>query len=218
MHAVKHAVRFGATVARLASPDPDAARGLLARLAPDVVLPVPIVELDRDDWSTVAPRGLPSPLLGVARRPPDTLDDVLSEPGRSPVVLLESPTHLGNLGAVVRVAAAADAAGVLVLGAPDPWHPTAVRTAAGLQYALPTARRSALADGPRPLVAVHPDGDVQATVPPNALLAFGTERHGLSDELLDRAVLRVALPMRAGVSSLNLATAVSALLYRRGGH
>ena len=40
---------------------------------------------------------------------------------------------------------------------------------------------------------------------PGAILAFGTERHGLSDELLERADLRLGIPMRPGVSSLNLA-------------
>jgi TrmH family RNA methyltransferase len=52
-----------------------------------------------------------------------------------------------------------------------------------------------------------------------AVLAFGTERGGLSDALLARADARVALPMQPGVSSLNLATSVSAVLYawRLGG-
>ena len=45
------------------------------------------------------------------------------------------------------------------------------------------------------------------------MLAFGTERGGLSDELLARADLRLALPMQPGVSILNLATAVSATLF-----
>jgi tRNA G18 (ribose-2'-O)-methylase SpoU len=45
------------------------------------------------------------------------------------------------------------------------------------------------------------------------VLAFGTERDGLSDELLARADLRLALPMSPGVSSLNLATAVSGVLF-----
>ena len=44
-------------------------------------------------------------------------------------------------------------------------------------------------------------------------LAFGSERRGLSTALLDAADARVALPMRDGVSSLNLATAVAATLY-----
>jgi TrmH family RNA methyltransferase len=45
------------------------------------------------------------------------------------------------------------------------------------------------------------------------VLAFGTERHGLSGELLDRADGRVAIPMREGVSSLNLATSVAVVLF-----
>jgi TrmH family RNA methyltransferase len=45
------------------------------------------------------------------------------------------------------------------------------------------------------------------------VLAFGSERRGLSDELLATADVRASLPMRDGVSSLNLATAVAAALY-----
>ena len=50
-------------------------------------------------------------------------------------------------------------------------------------------------------------------MPERAILAFGTERHGLSDAILCRADLRLGIPMREGVSSLNLATAVAAVLY-----
>jgi TrmH family RNA methyltransferase len=67
----------------------------------------------------------------------------------------------------------------------------------------------------RPLLALDPDGEElrPEAIPPRALLAFGTERDGLSDDLLARADARLRLPMRAGVSSLNLATSVAAVLY-----
>ena len=85
----------------------------------------------------------------------------------------------------------------------------------GLHFALPVARSRVLRTGDRPLIALDPEGDVlrPGLIPPRAVLAFGTERDGLSDELLAQADARVALRMRAGVSSLNLATAVSAVLY-----
>ncbi len=69
--------------------------------------------------------------------------------------------------------------------------------------------------GGRPLLALDPDGEAlePATLPARAVLAFGTERHGLSDELLASADARLAIPMRAGVSSLNLATSVAAVLF-----
>ena len=46
-----------------------------------------------------------------------------------------------------------------------------------------------------------------------AILAFGSERRGLGPALLARAERRIAIPMRAGVSSLNLACAVAIVLY-----
>ena len=163
-----------------------------------------MVELD--ELAAVVPR---AQVVALARRPrqPDP-DGILALDG--PVVLLEEPRHLGNLGACVRVAAAAGAAGVITTGQQDPWHADALRGSAGLHFALPVARSRMLRTGGRPLLALDPEGETitRAAIPQNALLAFGTERDGLSDALLARADARLALPMRPGVSSLNLATAV----------
>ncbi len=161
--------------------------------------------------TAVVPRGQ---VVAVARRPalPDP-DTVLAGPGH--VVLLEDPRHLGNLGAAVRVAAAAGAAAVMTTGRQNPWHPDALRGSAGLHFALPVYHLRAIRTGERELVALDPDGDplTPTDFPRAAVLAFGTERDGLSDELLLRAQRRVALPMAPGVSSLNLATSVAATLY-----
>src|SRR6185437_12649087 len=90
-------------------------------------------------------------VVAVARRPaqpdPRTL---LGLPDPAPIVLLEDPRHLGNLGACVRVAAAASAAGVLTTGRQDPWHPDALRGSAGLHFALPVARTRVVERGDRP--------------------------------------------------------------------
>src|SRR6202011_6401534 len=84
---------------------------------------------------------------------------VLADERPTPVVLLEDPRDLGNMGACVRVAAAADVAGVLTTGSHDPWHPDALRGAAGLHYALPVLQVSgldALVETRRPLLAIDP--------------------------------------------------------------
>ena len=72
-----------------------------------------------------------------------------------------------------------------------------------------------LLNGDRPLIAVDTRGETvhPRELPARAILAFGTERHGLSEALLTQAHASVSLPMRPGVSSLNLATSVAALLY-----
>lgn len=208
-HAIKHAVRFGAEVLGAWTAEAAEFERLRERLAPDIELPVAVVESEA--LRRIVPR---AQAVAVAKRPaqPDA-NTVLAGPGL--VVLLEDPRHLGNLGAAVRVAAAAGAAGVMTTGRQDPWHPDALRGSAGLHFALPVHHLRAVRIGSRELVALHPEGEalVPAEIPSRAVLAFGTERDGLSEELLALASRRVALPMAPGVSSLNLATAVAATLY-----
>jgi TrmH family RNA methyltransferase len=156
--------------------------------------------------------------MAIAGRPVVTPVELLASAHPAPVVLLEDPRDLGNMGACVRVAAAADAAGVLTTGGNDPWHPDALRGAAGLHFALPVARLddlAALAGSARPVVGLDPDGEELGAgmLDPRAVLAFGTERDGLSPELAARADTLLRIPMREGVSSLNLATAVAAVLF-----
>jgi TrmH family RNA methyltransferase len=210
-HAVKHAVRFGAELLGVWTADADELAELSARLAPDVVLDPAVVDVA--ELAAVVPR---AQVVAVARRPHQLdPDGIVAQPGPAPVIALEEPRHLGNLGACVRVAAAAGAAGVITTGTSDPWHPDALRGSAGLHFALPVARSRMIRPGERPLIALDPAGETlrRGAVPDRAILAFGTERGGLSDELLARADLCLALPMSPGVSSLNLATAVSATLF-----
>jgi TrmH family RNA methyltransferase len=208
-HAVKHAIRFGGELLGVWTADLSELEELRQRLAPDLEIQAEVVDLEA--LKLVVPR---AQVVAVARRPaqPDPAT-VLAGPGH--VVLLEDPRHLGNLGAVVRVAAASGAAGVMTTGRQDPWHPDALRGSAGLHFALPVHHLRTIRTGERELVALDPAGEPLSPreLPDSAVLAFGTERDGLSDELLAQATRRIALPMSPGVSSLNLATAVAATLY-----
>ena len=213
LHALKHALRFGAAVTIAVSPDVDAVLALAASVAPDLVLEGLITPVSLDEFNDLKPRSartLGSPVLAVARKPS------LVVPAAGPVVLLDSPRYAGNAGAVVRVAAAAGAAGVLMTGELDPWGPAVVRAAAGLHWALPVARVDSVpVGGARPVVTFDPDGSVfdPSSLPPDALLVFGGERRGVPDSVVASADHVWRLPMRAGVSSLNLATSVAAVLY-----
>ncbi|MFD7096094.1 TrmH family RNA methyltransferase, partial [Streptomyces xanthophaeus] len=151
---------------------------------------------------------------------PDLLRERLHrQPRLAPVVVLDNPRNLGNVGAVVRLAAGFGATGVVTRGDLDPWHPNVVRAGAGLHYAT-TVDRVEIATLPAgPLYALDPEGeDIRSlTLPDDALLAFGSERHGISPELRARADHLVSLPMRPQVSSYNLATSVAMTLFHWGG-
>jgi TrmH family RNA methyltransferase len=219
-HALKHAIRFGAEVEIAVGTDPGELETLARDLAPDLAgrFAAIVSPVDPETLAGLVPQAPRTGVVAIARRRRADLAAALADRREAPFVLLEQPRNMGNLGACVRVAAAADAAGLLTIGENDPWHPDAVRGAAGLHYALPAV--ASVAEAPsgvegRPLLALDPEGEEidPAAMPPRAILAFGTERHGLSDELLAAADGRIALPMRDGVSSLNLATSVAAVLY-----
>jgi TrmH family RNA methyltransferase len=223
-HPLKHALRFGARVLEVVTSEPAELERLAAELAPDLRAELRGLArgVDRELFEQLSPITPATGVISLAERPGADAGEVLEQRRPEPLVLLEDPRDLGNMGACVRVAAAADVAGVLTTGGHDPWHPDALRGSAGLHFALPVVHLGSVRRlggespmGERPLVALDPDGAPfdPAALPERAILAFGTERHGLSAELRERAGARLAIPMRDGVSSLNLATSVAAVLF-----
>ncbi|HEY0318123.1 MAG TPA: TrmH family RNA methyltransferase [Solirubrobacterales bacterium] len=216
-HALKHALRFGAELREAVAVDPQALEELAHELAPDLAgqLAARVEKVDAKTLADLVPMVPHTGVVAIAERPAVDVTATLADPGTTPVVLLEDPRNMGNIGACVRVAAAAGAAALLTTGENDPWFPDAVRGAAGLHFALPVAAVESLPESDRPLLALDPEGEVlrPGALPPRAVLAFGTERHGISSDLLERADARVAIPMRENVSSLNLATSVAVVLF-----
>jgi TrmH family RNA methyltransferase len=159
-------------------------------------------------------RPIATDLCGAATKP-DFDVTALQQPTGGPIILLDHPRSLANVGAAIRIAAATAAAGVLTTGDQDPWHPVALRGSAGLHFAQPVGRVE-IDDltAERPIIGFDAGGQHfnPSELPPTAVLAFGSERHGISDALRERCSMIVALPMREGVSSLNLATSVAAVL------
>ena len=189
-----------------ATSDPDGLARLAAALAPDLDL----AGVEAVDAAVLGPRAHHTGVVAVARRPP--FDPAALGPG--PAVLLEDPRHLGNVGAVVRVAAAAGAAGVLTTGARDPWDPAALRGAAGLHFALPVGRVDGAAGAGGRSSRWTRTGEPLGALPADARARVRHRAPRAQPGRCSRApTRRVAIPMRAGVSSLNLATAVAVALY-----
>src|SRR4051794_9389671 len=136
-HALKHALRFRADVLHVAAADVDALERLAATLAPDLAgaFRARAEAVSPEALAALAPRVPATGVVALARRPHVDVAAVLAD-ARGPVVLLDHPRHLGNVGAVVRVAAAAGATAVFTTGARDPWDPAALRGSAGLHFAL----------------------------------------------------------------------------------
>lgn len=185
-------------------------------------------ELERAS-DTVTPQGVLAVADDVAWRPED-----LVRGARGPLLLLDRVQDPGNVGAVVRVAAAFGASGILVgEGTADPLGAKALRASAGTAVAIPFARGPlatllpviAAASLPVWLLdgAPPPAGDASSLwdappAPPVFVLAVGSEGRGPSDELRRAAVRTVSIPISPTVESLNAAVAVgiaAAILFGR---
>jgi tRNA G18 (ribose-2'-O)-methylase SpoU len=216
-HPLKHALRFHADILDVVTDDMEELLALSRRLAPDLMgaIEESTTIVSKDLFHRLLRDSRETDVLAIARRRIVSADVILKKRRDAPVILLEEPSHLGNVGAAIRAAASAGASAVVTTGRHDPWHAEAIRGSAGLHYAVPVAHSSSLGAYKGPLVAVHPEGDPLrfGSVPRDAILAFGSERQGLSDVLLEKADHRISIPMEPDVSSMNLASAVAVVLY-----
>jgi len=154
-------------------------------------------------------------VLALFERPRATLDQLFAR-GDSVVVALDGVQDPGNVGTIVRLAAAFDAAGVALLpGCADPFGPKAIRASAGaiLSVVCAAASREELLARGWPLFAADARGEAVDPPARGAVLAFGSEGGGLSDEIA-RAARKIAIPMSGRVESLNVAASAAILLAR----
>lgn len=178
--------------------------------------PIAIVERGADVSSevfdTLSETRNPQSVIGLFERPRSDVATIL-ERRDTIAVALDGVQDPGNVGTMIRLAAAFDAAGVLLLpGCADPFGPKAIRASAGAILNVPVAE----------ITAEELRGNLYATAmngqrvdPPSrdAILVFGNEGAGVSREILERAH-RIAIPMSHRVESLNVASSAAILLAR----
>jgi RNA methyltransferase, TrmH family len=132
-----------------------------------------------------------------------------------PAIYLHGIGDPGNVGAIVRSAAALTG-GTVVIGpeSADPYSPKAVRASMGAIFSQPIARAGA-AETPEPRVAlVAHGGEALSGLDRVGALCLGAERGGLPAEVLALCERRVTIPVRPGVESLNVAAAAAIALHR----
>jgi RNA methyltransferase, TrmH family len=137
------------------------------------------------------------------------------------LLILDGVGNPGNLGTMLRAAAAAGVDGVLLApGCVDPYNPKTLRGGMGAHLRLPIrladwAEVAETAVSLTTWLADVADGVDYATVnwqPPSALI-IGSEGAGAGGEAGRVANGRCTIPMRAATESLNAALAASVILF-----
>ena len=188
-------------------------------------------ELSAELFDSVAETKSPQNVLALFERPTFSLSSVLGAHA-SVVVALDGVQDPGNVGTIVRLAAAFDCAGVLLLpGSADAYSPKAIRASVGAVLSVPVVNASVrdLIRSEIPIWCAAPTELVgsdaqfrrseiggltpQALWPPHSrsILVLGSEGRGVSEEVA-RVSTPVSIPMSSRVESLNVAAAAAILL------
>lgn len=136
-------------------------------------------------------------------------------------VLLDAVQDAGNVGAILRTAAAAGVRDVLLgPGCAGAWTPRVLRGGQGAHFSLAIREQvdpaAALAACPAISVATVASGGTslyQLDLSGPILWLVGNEGAGLSAELVAAAKLRATIPLAAGTESLNVAAATAVCLF-----
>lgn len=157
----------------------------------------------------------PQSIIGLFERPVASFEDLMSR-RNTVVIALDGVQDPGNVGTIVRLAAAFDAAGVALLpGCADAFGPKAIRASAGAILYVPIVdvTYDELLGSGLPLHAADAAGELCDPPSAEAVIVFGNEGAGVSDELI-RAATLIAIPTSARVESLNVAASAAILLSR----
>jgi len=179
---------------------------------------LPVHRLDGRDVEALAETRTPAGAFALVEDPCGPLR-VEELPGAGLVLVAAGVADPGNLGTLVRTAAALGAAAVVATaGTVEPTNPKAVRASAGALFRVPVRRGEVAALAAAGWEAWLADArgepvDAWRDRPARMALAVGNEPRGLDPGLAALARGTLAIPLRAGVESLNVAVAAGILLH-----
>jgi RNA methyltransferase, TrmH family len=178
--------------------------------------------VDHREFASAAETESPQGILAVAEVPDRSLEPLASRASLR-VLVLDAVQDPGNVGTIVRTAAALGADATVALpGTVDLWNAKVVRSGMGAHFHhlclagtwddLDTFRRQV----PFDLWAADATGEPlshSTAAPARVAIVVGNEGGGLSPAARERATKLVAIPISQPVDSLNVAVAAGILLH-----
>ena len=219
-HLIEAALAAGQALKAVVGSDSGLARAEHRALLAAVPATVARYQISDALFAHVSPVDSPSGLLALIDIPAPAAPGVL----RDSVVVLERVQDPGNLGTILRTAAAAGIGTVLLSeGCAQAWAPRVLRAGMGAHFVLRIEEQvdvlarltdypgrklaTALSAAARPVYDIDLRGAVA--------WLFGAEGQGLSQALLAAADQCVIIPLAGGVESLNVGAAAAVCLFEQ---
>ena len=223
LRSVGEAVQTGASIDSLVfSPEllvSEFGQGLLDN---PVVENVDRIEVSAEIYEKIAHKQGPQGIGALVRQNWRTLDSLAIQP-QDLWIALDRVADPGNLGTIMRTADAVGCRGVILVGdSTDPYDPTAVKASMGAIFSLElvqcpwqTFHNWQRQQGVTVVgTSDHASLDyTEASYQRPTILLMGSERHGLTDEMMAACHQMVKIPMAGRGDSLNLAVATAVIVY-----
>lgn len=183
---------------------------------------IPVHQVSDAELESAADTETPQGVLAVAVIPKAALTPPA---GSARYLVLDALQDPGNVGTVVRTAAALGVTATIALpGTVDLWNAKVVRSSMGALFHHPVVAWSweqcaeFLSTNGVPLWAADMDGDplpvvASGPVPERVAMVVSNEGAGLSANVEAVVTRRISIPMSPGVESLNVAVASAIVLY-----
>jgi TrmH family RNA methyltransferase len=182
---------------------------------------IPVHEVDEREFESAATTDSPQGILAIAGIPEASIES-LAIPARARLLVLDAVQDPGNVGTMLRTAAALGAAATLAApGTVDLWNAKVVRSAMGALFHYPALAvtwselDTFLSSNDVPLWGADVEGQAVETIAPptSVALVVGNEGAGLSDDARMRCSRLVGIKLAPEIESLNVAVAAGILLH-----
>ena len=163
-------------------------------------------------------------ILGVLKMPSQDPGYAAHLPEGSNILVLDRIQDPGNMGTMIRTAVAAGYGMIIATkGTADIYSAKVLRATAGMIFEIPFAYvndadelAGVLRASGRRIAVTDPAGGLpyyREDLSRNVALVIGNEGNGISDEIMSLADIRVTLPMKGSIESLNAAVSAAILMY-----
>jgi TrmH family RNA methyltransferase len=180
-------------------------------------------------FKTICTSKTPQGIAAVVRIPSNSYSDELPQQTGDRLLLLEGVQDPGNVGTLIRTAAAFDFNGVILSEeCADPFSPKAIQASAGSIMSVWIRRTDRyiamvkkIKEKAFQLIAADVKGETMTSgyrLPSPCVVVLGSEGKGLSDQLLVLADEKIRIPMNdSKAESLNVAVSGAIMMFLRNG-
>lgn len=186
---------------------------MLARIDSDLLSTVDVLEVSDSVFESISDEVTPQGVIAVVKKPVYKL----TAPSGC-CILSDGVSDPGNIGAIIRTAAASGYNEVYFINSADPYSPKAVRSSMSGIFKVKTyfgSKEDVLSVIDKPITVATMEGEnvFNFTAPKDFCLVIGNEANGVSEQVKGLAKYKVSIPMQNGVESLNASVSAGILMY-----